>query len=478
MADLQFAEFDKPAHADWLAAAQDSLRGKSLESLTSRSIEGIDIPPLLGACDGAGSLAALPGQFPFRRGIRAAGYRGKTWLIANDFNISQPAAFNAALQRALAGGQTAIPIDDALKLDAPTDLRVALDQADLSRIPLVVSSHWRAPHIYELLRKSLASRELARLTGFAGYDPLSHLARAGQLRKDAFERLAEYLTTVAEASPRLGSIAISTTVYHDAGAHAVQELAIALACGVETLRALAERGIDLDLAAERMHFRLGIGENFFIEIAKFRAIKLLWAAAAKAIGIGDAGQRIHLHAQSGKRNKTTRDAHVNLLRLTTEALAAVIGGVDCLSIAPFDAPQGQPAAFSLRLSRNIQLILAQEVQLPEVIDPAGGAWHIERLTDGLARRAWAEFQQIEAAGGMLAELQTGRIQARIEAIAKRRKREIATGEAVLVGVNRYVNADEPIPPQPVAAAGSITEANAADPQAKPLHPLRLEDAAT
>ncbi len=480
MPESLFADFDRHTHEDWLAAAHESLRGRDLESLVSHSCEGIDIPPLLGAeaVDEAGSIDSLPGQFPFRRGARAAGYRSQPWLIANELSISQPSAFNAALHEALAGGQTAITLDDALSLDSLSDLRAALDQIDLSRFPLLVSSDWRAPKIYELLRAYMTDDQLAKLTGCAGYDPLSHLARTGQLRKDAFERMAEYVTAVAKASPRLGSIAISTTVYHDAGAHAVQELALALASGVETLRALALRGIDLNLAAERLHFRLGIGENFFMEIAKFRAIKLLWAQVSRAIGIGDSGQRIRLQARGGRRDKTIRDVHVNLLRATAEALAAVIGGVDCLSLAPFDAPLGKSAAFSRRLSLNVQLILAEELRLPEVIDPAGGAWHIERLTDELAQRAWADFQAIEADGGLLAELRSGAILRRIQAIAQRRKQAIANGDAILVGLNQYRNADEPIPPQPEADAASMEAAGGEVMQAQPLPPLRLEEAAT
>ena len=213
--------------------------------------------------------------------------------------------------------------------------------------------------------------------------------------------------TLGKYAPQLGSVTVSTAVYHDAGANAVQELAIALATAVDYLRSLGAVGLDPALVADKVHFQLSIGENFFMEVAKFRAIKPLWAQVMRACGVGEPGQKIHLHATSGTRNKMRRDRHMNLLRLTSEALAAALGGVDSMTLAPFDAPLGESDDFSRRLSRNLQLILQQEVELTQVIDPAGGAWHIERLTDELARRAWEQFQTIEAAGGMLAALKAG-----------------------------------------------------------------------
>ena len=476
MADALFAQFEAATHDDWLQAARESLRGRRLDSLTSYSYEGIDIAPLLDAEDLADAALhdGLPSQFPFRRGTHAAGYRGRPWLIANEIDICEPAAYNQAMREALAGGQTAVVIGDAPRLESAADLMRALDQIDLRRYPLIVSSDSRAPRLYQWLRSSLSEAELAQLKGVAAYDPLSQLARRGWLDADAYDRLAGHIESVAELSPGLGSLAASTTVYHDAGAHAVQELAYALASGVDMLRELAGRGLDAHLAARKLHFRLGIGEDFCMEIAKFRAIKQLWAQAARAIGIDDEGQRVALHARSGGRSLSRRQAHVNLPRLTIAALAAVIGGVDCLSVAAFDAPLGQSSAFSRRLSRGLQLILSEELRLPELVDPAGGAWHIERLSDELSRQAWREFQAIEAAGGMLSALNAGMIQRQIAAVAERRRGDVAAGDAILVGVNRYVDGDEQLPDTPASKTKAPADAAIV---AEPLPPLRLEDAA-
>ena len=479
LTETLFAEFETATHDDWLEAARESLRGRSLDSLVSSTYEGIDIQPLIGA-DAVGEnerADSLPGQYPFRRGETAAGYRARPWLIAQEIDIAEPEEFNAALREALANGQTAIVLGEALELISADDLRRALAEIDLGRTPLFIRSDRRAREIYHLLRTALTPEGLDQLSGCVGCDPLADLARTGLMPKDAFKRMATHVMDVAEYSPQLGSIAVSTNVYHDAGANAVQELAIALATAVEYLRMLDERGSDLDVVAGKLRFELGIGENFFMQVAKFRAAKSLWAQATRAIGIDSGGQRIRLHACSGSRNKTRRDRHVNLLRLTTEALAAAIGGVDSLTIAPFDAPLCHSDGFSRRLSRNMQLILQDEVELIQLIDPAGGAWHVELLTDELARRAWKQFQAIEAAGGMLAALQSGAIQAEIEAMAERRRRDVASGAAILVGVNRYVNPDEATPEiRPLTKPEALDAAGEPTVSATPLVPLRLEDA--
>ena len=468
-----FAEFDAATYDDWVEAARASLRGKSLESLVARSYEGIDIDPLPHADKvGAGPADGLPGQSPV---VRGAGVRARPWLIANEIDLAEPDDFNAALKDALANGQTAITIGDSLRLYDAGDLRTALADIDLSRFPIYVRGE-RSPGIYRLMQAALNESDLQELTGCAGDDPLGAAAVSGSMSTDAFDTFEAHVSRVDAGSPKLGSVSVDTSAYHNAGAHAVQELAFALATGVAYLRELGGRGLDADSVASKMHVRLGIGENFFMEIAKFRAIKSLWAQVLRAFGVSTRDQRLWLHARAGLRNKTRRDRHVNLLRLTSESLAAALGGVDSINLPAFDAPLGTSDAFSRRLSRNLQLIIQEEAQLTRLIDPAGGAWHIEALTDQLARRAWARFQEIEARGGMLAALQAGDIQAEIKGVAEQRAQDLAAGDRVLVGANAYVNEAESLPSaqEPSAAAGAGAEADAIS--IKPLTPLRLADA--
>ena len=361
-------------------------------------------------------------------------------------------------------------------MESPQDLRIALAGIDLRPYPLFVRSDWRAPEIYQLIRAAFNENVIRQLRGCAGYDPLADLARSGRMGADAFERMHRHVQATADFSPQLGSVSIGSGVYHDAGANAVQELAIVLATAAEYLRTLGERGLDLDLVASKLQVVLGIGENFFMEVAKFRAVKLLWAQMLRAFGVDEDGRRIRLHARSGRRKSTRRDPHVNLLRLTTEALSAAIGGVEGMTIAPFDEPLGKSDEFSRRLARNLHLMLQEELQLTEVIDPAGGAWAVEMLTDELARRAWEQFQAIEAAGGMVAALQAGTIQAEIEAVAEQRRRDVEKGEAILVGCNKYVDADEVLPEfQPQTQVEESREAAERDAKVKPLKLLRLAE---
>ena len=473
MTEALFAEFEAASYDDWVEAARASLRGVALESLIARSYEGIDIQPLPHADNERGAAANnMPGLYPSLRGTLGG---ARPWLIANEIDIADPDDFNAALRDALANGQTAITVSDHLRLNEVDDARTALADIDFERFPIIVRSSGRAPEIYRLLQAALSESDLRQLTGCVGHDPLGAAVINGSLPADAFDALAAHLQSVNAGSPQLGSIAVDTGVYHDAGANAVQELAIALATGVEYLRAPGASGLNVSLVADKIHFQLGIGENFFMELAKFRAIKSLWAQVLRAYGLAHERQRLWLHARSGLRNKTRRDRHVNLLRLTSEALAAALGGVDSICLPAFDAPLGSGDAFSHRLSRNLQLILQEEMQLARLIDPAGGAWHVESLTGQLARRAWASFRDIEAQGGLLASLRTGAIQAEIEAVAERRRQDLASGESILVGANAYVDEADTLPTtqKPQAPdSGDVADGI----RIKPLQPLRLAEA--
>ena len=475
MSAALFADFAPSTYDEWIESVRASLRGGAIESLAKRSYEGIDIDPLPHA-DRLADLQhhhSLPGQFPFVRGTRAAGYRARPWLIAAELDISDPREFNAALRDELANGLTAITIPDQLSLYDAADTQLALADIDLARHPLIIQSDARAPDIFHLLGAALGDDALSQLQGCCAYDPLSRLATSGAMPADAFDRLTAHARTVAERSPQLGSIGISTAAYHDAGADAVQELALAIATGVAYLRELSQRGFAVDELARKTHLFCNIGENFFIEIAKFRAIRLLWAIVLRALGAENEARNLKIHARSGRRNKSRLDAHVNLLRLTTEALSAAIGGVDSISLMPYDEPLGASTAFARRLSRNLQLILQEELRLVELIDPAGGAWHVEKLTDQLARAAWSRFQQIEAAGGLVETLPSGVIQGDIAEVAARRQLDIASGESVLVGVNRYV--EQATMPATQASPETVDANSAAGAGVEPLPPIRLAE---
>jgi len=295
--------------------------------------------------------------------------------------------------------------------------------------------------------------------------------------------MAAWVRWAAAERPQFSTIAIDARPYHEAGTSAVQELAYILATAVTTIRALLARGLDIN--AVPMRVIVPVGGHFFMEVAKLRVLRMLWAQMIAAFGGDSEAQKVVIHAQTGRFNKTLYDPYVNMLRTTTEALSAALGGVDSLHVDPFDAIQRPPDEFSRRIARNQQVILQHEVNLTALIDPAGGSYFVENLTDELARSAWALFQQIEAEGGMLAALQHETIQKAVMDVAGERAKQLNKRKDRLVGTNMYANLGEPrAKPDPTDYAAvsavrvdAVKAARAADVPAVLTSPDAMIDAA-
>jgi methylmalonyl-CoA mutase len=471
--DLHLDEFSPPAYEEWQTAAVDSLGGKPFEKLITASYEGIPIQPLYRRED-AGGIAAdtMPGQPPYVRGTTAAGYLRRPWAIAQELAYGSPAAFNRAMRFDLEHGQTAVN----LLLDGPTragkdpdqagpgevgrggvslatveDVAAALRGVELAAVPLFIRAGTAALPLLALIVAHLrrSGRPDGDLRGCLEDDPLGALAHEGALPlslERAYDEMAQVTLWAAHHAPRLATMAVHTYPYHNAGGNAVQELAFALATGVAYLRALARREVDIKVAARHMRFDFAIGGNFFMEVAKLRAARLLWSQVMEAFGGDEDAQRMRLHGRTARRNKTTVDPHVNMLRVTTEALAAAVGGVESLHVAPFDEPARPADEFSRRVARNVQVILQEEAHLTQVIDPAGGSYAVEALTGQLANAAWALFQDVERQGGMADALKLGYAQAQIATVAEKRAANLARRRDVLVGANQFANPNEAPPP--------------------------------
>lgn len=440
-----FSEFDVSTYEEWKEATIQSLKGKPFEKLIKRSYEGFDVHPMYCADDikNTSHIDTLPGHFPYVRGTKIDGYQSQPWRIAQEINISDVNEFNQTLKKNLEHGQTAIYIGKYNQLFHNNDkLSQAFDDINLSKFPLFVSTDCDAIEVISLI---MAHIEPDSIHGCIGYDPLHHLATEGTLHPQIFNLMADLTQWAEEYAPKLDTIAIHTSAYHNAGANAVQELAIAITTGVYYINQLLERGLDIDSIAQKMRFFLNIGENFFMEIAKLRAIKILWAQIIREFGGDEESAKIRLHASTGLRNKTRYDPHVNMLRVTTEAMAGALGGIDSLSVSPFDSPYGDPYEFSERIARNVQLILQEEVNLLKLVDPAGGSWYIESLTEQLAQSAWSLFQQIEAQEGMLSALQNDFIHNEIQKVADNRQDKLNHRKDILVGTNMYANLGENLP---------------------------------
>ncbi|MCK5798828.1 MAG: acyl-CoA mutase large subunit family protein, partial [Deltaproteobacteria bacterium] len=314
---------------------------------------------------------------------------------------------------------------------------------------------------------ALASRRGVKpeaLRGGIAVDPLGFLVGGGDLvgpLDAAYDDMAVLTRAAILRAPRLHTVVVSGLSYRDAGASATQELAYVIATAVAYVRVLRDRGLAPEETAPHIRLCFDVGSNFFLEIAKLRAARLLWSQVMAAYGVDPARAKAHLHARTARWNKSALDPHVNMLRGTTEAFAAVVGGVDSLQVDPFDAPLRDADVFSRRVARNTQLVLAEECELTHVADPAGGSYYVEWLTDRVARRAWEIFQGIEAAGGMARALEGGIPQDQVAEAAKDQVEAVATRRHRQVGVNIYPLAGEvPLASRDDEASSGVPERHA------------------
>ncbi len=466
--------FPPHSYEEWKDAAIKLLKGAPFEKkLLTKTHEGITLQPIYRKEDVAGleHLSGLPGTGNLVRSNKIAGYVDGSWKVSQELDVSTPEEFNKVALDALERGQSEINLvlDHAgrMGLDADNaqvgavgakgvsictmeDLEVAFMGINLENTSLFVKGRLGnfafLPMITAYMKKQ--GQDPKKLKGSIALDPVGILAKTGELpvtMDDAYDIMMGQYAHGKAHSPELETIMVCTNTYHNGGANAVQELAYSMATATEYLRSFVKRApeLDIDELVERFRFSVGVGGNFFMEIAKLRAFRLLWAKVGKAFGASDkAIAKSTLFAKSAMWNKTVYDPYVNMLRGTTEAFAAVVGGVNALHIAPFDAPIRPSDEFSRRIARNTQLILADECEMTKVIDPAGGSWYIEWLTDQLARKAWEEFKDIEKLGGIVSALKNGTVQKRIEEVADEKIKSLAKRKEVLVGSNMFPNATE------------------------------------
>ncbi|MBN1826018.1 MAG: acyl-CoA mutase large subunit family protein [Candidatus Eisenbacteria bacterium] len=464
-------DFPLPGPEEWREEAIRLLKGRPFEkTLFTETDEGITLRPIYDAEDvkDLPGLGAAPGEAPFLRGCRAAGYRADGWYVAQELPFPTYDEFNRALRHDLERGQTAVNLilDRAAQAGLDPDqaepgdvgrggtsiasvigLSRALEGVDLERTPVYLQPGSAAMPVAALLIALARKRgtDPARLRGSVGMDPMTGLAVHGRLPVSldrAYDELAHLTRWAAENAPMLRTLAAYGFAWHEGGGDAVQELAFTLASAVEALRRLEQRGLGVEIVAPRILFGLSAGTGFFPEIAKFRAARLLWHRALEGCGRGDLAARMHIHARTSSVDSTTFDRHVNILRGTTQAFAAVMGGCDSLHVEPFDRLLGLPGDTARRIARNTQTILREECRFDRVIDPAGGGWAVESLTHEMARRAWDLFREIEEAGGMPAALLNGIPQSKIAETARNRRKRVAVRTDVLIGVNRYPNREE------------------------------------
>jgi methylmalonyl-CoA mutase len=326
------------------------------------------------------------------------------------------------------------------------DLERALQSIDLEKITLLVRCGASGMPFGSLLAALARKRNKAAvLRGCIETDPLGVLSHEGKLPQSmtaAYEEMAALTQWASKNAPKLQTICVHSRAWHEAGGNAVQELAFTLATGVEYLRAMAQRDLDVSVVAPRIRFAVTVGSNFFMEIAKIRALRMLWSRAVGAAGGDENAQRLSLHMRTSHWNKTANDPYNNLLRATVEVFAGVLGGCDSMQVGAFDEVVRPPDDFSQRIARNTQLVLQKECSLDQVIDPAGGSWYVENLTAELAQKAWSMFQAVEKLGGMEKALRQGFPQKTVAATASEKLKAIARRRDSMVGINNYANPKE------------------------------------
>ncbi|HEY4375780.1 MAG TPA: methylmalonyl-CoA mutase [Acidimicrobiales bacterium] len=455
-----------PGIEDWRALASKDLKGRDPESLTRTRPEGIDVKPLYTSADLDGIEAdTLPGFPPFTRGVRATMYSNRPWTIRQYAGFSTAEESNAFYRRNLAAGQQGVSVafdlathrgydsdhprvvgdvgKAGVAIDSVEDMKILFDGIPLEKMSVSMTMNGAVLPV-------LASFIVAGEEQGVGQEQLSGTIQNDILKEfmvrntyiyppePSMRIVADIIEYTSEHMPKWNSISISGYHMQEAGATAEQELAFTIADGLEYVRTAIARGLDVDKFAGRLSFFFAIGMDFFMEVAKLRAARLLWHRVMSEFEPKNPKSlMLRTHCQTSGVSLTALDPYNNVIRTTIEALAAVLGGTQSLHTNAFDEALGLPTDFSARIARNTQLVIQEETGVPHVVDPLGGSYYVEALTNDLVDKAWELIQEVEGLGGMTKAVESGMPKLRIEESAAGRQARIDRGEDVVVGVNKY-----------------------------------------
>jgi len=475
-------EFPPVTTEQWESVIREDLKGADYEKkLVWKTMEGINVKPYYRAEDlkNIDFTKVNPGEFPYVRGNKA---QGNEWLIRQDYDVcsDKPTEANQKAKELISKGVDSLGFrlckDCEPSLDGISRL---LKEIDLSKVEINFVgggiTRKALPFIIKKLDESKVDKK--KIKGSIDYSPLSALTLKGKFCCDA-EKANDYLKDVIEnihEYPEFKVIGADAHIFHNSGATLVQELAFGLSMANDYIVTLNERGISVDEIAKRIKFNFAVSSNYFMEIAKFRAARLLWAKIIEAYNPKSIDSaRMTIHAETSTWNKTVYDAYVNMLRTTTEGMSAVIAGVDSLNILPFDTTYQDATSFSERIARNQQLVLKEESYFDKIADPSAGSYYIENLTASIAEQSWKLFLQVEEMGGYFEAFKKGFIQDQIKEIARKRDINITSRRDTILGTNQYPNftevADTKVVKE-VSVKRSVAE-KSAEMIAEPLVPYR------
>jgi methylmalonyl-CoA mutase len=424
--------------ADWRALVEQGLKGARWERLVGQTGDAIAIQPLYREPDAhtASDVSGFPGAAPFIRGARQRTLSG-AWRIRQAYAHPDPEQTNRDILADLEGGVRAIELvlgARGVAIENADDLDRALAGVILEAAPVSLDAGARAIWAAGLLEAKLKGVAAAGVA--FNLDPIGAQMREGAGADDIAEA-ARLAVRLRGQLPAATALRVDARPVHEAGGTEAQEIAAALSSGIAYLRALTGEGLSVNEAGAALSFALSVGPDVLIETAKLRALRLCWARVTEAAGAGPEHRAAHIHAFTSRRMMTRYDAWTNILRVTTAASAAAIGGADEITTYPFTDALGLPTPFARRLARNTQHVLLEECRLGHVADPAGGAWFVEKLTRELAAKAWAIMQSLEARGGILASLQDGHLQNLVAEARTRRQQAIAMRHETITGVTDF-----------------------------------------
>ena len=445
-----FTEFPPVSTQAWEAVIQVDLKGADYEKkLVWKTNEGIKVKPYYRAEDlqNLKYLNVNPSEFPYVRGTKT---ESNKWEIRQDVTVENTTEAGRIACESIKKGATAVGFITGDAVKTADDFAKLLAEYPLGCANINFVAGHNAAKIFGLLVDEVAKRGVVadEVRGSVDVDPLGHLTSYGAWMKSEEADFAE-LKSVVEAAkaklPKVKVIAVNASLFVNAGSTITQELGYALAMGNEYLARLTEAGVSVDDAAKRIQFNLSTSSNYFFEIAKIRAFRMLWAKVVEAYKPAcSCSTKAYIHVTTCDFNKTAFDSAVNMLRVTTEAMASVLGGVDMLTVKAYDALYKKENPITDRIARNLQIVLKEEAYFEKIVDPSAGSYYIESLTDQLADQAWTLFKKVEAEGGYVAALKVGLIQKEVAEMASNRSKAISTRREIVLGTNQYPNFNEQI----------------------------------
>ena len=437
-----FEQFPPVSTEEWKAKVEADVKGAPFDKkLVWRTNEGFNVQPMYRREDIADfkTTNSLPGEFPYVRGT----HDSNDWLTRQEIVATETAEANAVAVDVLTKGVTSL----GFKVEDPSveNLKALLKGIDLAKVEVnftccVKKALTLAESLVAILKEEGVEK---KFRGSIDFNPFRRPLRKGvAFEPEALVEMAKAILEAVKEVPSLKVLSVNSFMLSDAGAYIYQELGYALSWGASWMTLLTDAGVDATEVAKRIKFNMGVGSNFFMELAKFRAARMLWAQIVAQYGVDKADCKMEAHAITSRFNQTLYDAHVNLLRSQTEAMSAALAGVDSITVTPFDVPYKTPDEFSERIARNQQFLLKEESHLDKVVDPAGGSYYVETLTVALAAQAWALFLEVEDKGGFLALCNDGSIAKAIRESAEKRHTDVARRKEILLGTNQYPNINE------------------------------------